>query len=168
MDSVVTMISPFTLVFSNVFAEFYGIDTPYALQLPCDFQLDGVLSYVRGKRRDIDDDLYRIAPVNGRTTITYQRDSWSLAIEGVYAGGQDKVSETNREIPSRAWGVMNLFATWEPFDGIVLDAGVDNVIDNYYARHLSGVSRVSSSGVAAGSPLPSPGRSFFGRISGRF
>lgn len=66
---------PTPLVFSNVYADLYGIDSPYALELPFHFQIDGVVSYTRGKRRDIRDNLYRIAPVNGRTSLSYLRDT---------------------------------------------------------------------------------------------
>jgi iron complex outermembrane receptor protein len=156
------------LQYSNVSAEFYGFDTPYAVLLPFDFQLDGVLSFTRGERRDTDDDLYRIAPINGRTTLTYLRDSWSIAVEAVYAGRQNKVSDDNDETTTDARGAMNLFATWEPVEGLALAVGVDNVLNGQNVNHLSGTSRVTSSGAEKGERLPSAGRSFYGRISARF
>lgn len=156
------------LQFSNVDARFYGFDLAYGAGLPLNLQLDGTLSYVRGKRVDVNDDLYRISPLHGRTTLTYEREQWSVSIEGVYAAKQKKVSRTNGEAPSDSWGSLNIFGSWDPFDWLGLSAGVNNVTDNDYHDHLAGISRVDSSGVDAGSPLPAPGVSFFARAVGRF
>jgi len=159
---------PTPLVFSNVEAELWGVDVPYALRLPLNVQLDGTLSWVRGKRRDINDDLYRIAPLRGRTTLSYLGNGWKVAVEGVYAARQSHVSATNGESPSGGWGVMNLFGTWEVRDGVELEIGVDNVFDDDYAPHLAGTSRVNSGGVSVGERLPGPGWSLYGRLAARF
>jgi iron complex outermembrane receptor protein len=156
------------LVFSNVEAELWGIDIPYAVRLPLNVQLDGTLSWVRGKRRDINDDLYRITPLRGRTTLSYLGNRWRLAVEGVYAARQSHISATNGESPTGGWGVMNVFATWEAYEGVELEIGFDNVFDNDYAHHLAGTSRINSSGVSVGQRLPGPGWSFYGRLAGRF
>jgi len=159
---------PNPLEFSNVEAELYGVDLAYGVNLPFDLLFDGTLSYVRGRRVDITDDLYRISPLHGRTTLTYQRDLWSFAVEGVYAAAQDKVSATNGEQTSDAWGALNIYGTWDPMDELGFVAGVNNVTDNHYNEHLAGISRVTGSGVTAGSGVPSPGVSFFIRAIGRF
>jgi iron complex outermembrane receptor protein len=159
---------PTPLVFSNVEAEFWGIDIPYAVRLPLNAQLDGTLSWVRGKRRDTNDDLYRVAPLRGRTTLSYLGNGWRVAVEGVYAARQNHVSATNGESPSGGWGVMNLFGTWEAYEGVELEIGVDNVLDNAYAPHLTGTSRIDSGGVSVGERLPGPGWSFYGRLTAHF
>ncbi len=169
-DADVVMISGAStaLRFSNVDARFYGFDLAYGAGLPWNLQLDGTLSYVRGKRVDIHDDLYRISPLHGRTTLTYERETWSLSIESMYAAKQKKVSKTNEERASDRWGILNVFGTWEPVDWLGLVAGVNNVTDNDYHNHLAGISRVTSSGAEMGKPLPAPGVSFFARAVGRF
>jgi outer membrane receptor protein involved in Fe transport len=159
---------PTPLEYTNVEAQLYGVDLPYGFQLPFDLQLDGLLSYVRGRRMDVDDDLYRIAPLYGRSTLSYMRDTWAVAIEGVYAASQKKVSATNGETPSRAWGAMNLYAQWEPTPHFRLEFGIDNVLDNEYAEHLAGTARVTSPGVPAGDRVPASERGYYGRITGRF
>lgn len=156
------------LQFQNVDARLYGADLAYGARLPWNLQLDGTLSYVRADRLDVNDDLYRIAPLHGRTTLTYERTSWSLSIEGVYAAAQKKVSETNDESRSPSWAILNVFGTWDPLPWLGLVAGVNNLTDENYADHLAGTSRVTSSGVNAGERLPAPGVSFFGRAVVRF
>jgi iron complex outermembrane receptor protein len=156
------------LRFSNVDAVFYGVDVEYSLPLPRDFGLDGVLSYVRGERRDVDDALYRIAPLRGRTALRYRRGGWSAGIEGVYAARQQNVSAENDEIETPGYGIMHLFFHWEPGAGIGISAGVDNVLDAFYQDHLYGTNRVRDSAVAVNERLPGSGRSFFGSISWRW
>jgi iron complex outermembrane receptor protein len=156
---------PNPLVFDNVDAKLYGVDTEYGLALPWGFQLDGTLSWVRGKRRDIHDDLYRIAPLHGRTTFSYRAERWSAGIEGVYAARQSDVSKTNGETPTSGWGIMNLFASYSPWDPLVLTAGITNVLDDGYRMHLAGVNRVANSGVALGQKIPGAGRNVFARAA---
>jgi len=91
-----------------------------------------------------------------------------VAVEGVYAARQSHISATNGESPTGGWGVMNLFGTWEAYEGVELEIGVDNVLDNDYAHHLAGTSRINSSGVSMGERLPSAGWGFYGRLTGRF
>jgi iron complex outermembrane receptor protein len=159
---------PDPLRFSNVDAAFYGVDVEYGLRLPLGFDLEGVLSYVRGERRDVDDDLYRIAPLRGRTALRYRRGAWSAAIEGVYAARQQNAAAENDEIETPGYGILNLFFRWEPGAGLGISAGVDNVLDAFYQDHLYGLNRVRDSAVAVGERLPGYGRSFFGSISWRW
>jgi iron complex outermembrane receptor protein len=164
----VIALDPNALQFSNIEAEFYGMDIAYGFRLPLSLQLDGVLSYVRGKRVDASDDLYRIAPLRGRSTLTFEQESWSVGLESYYAASQDHVSDFNDEQQSDAWGILNIFATWDPKDWLGLVIGVNNVTDNYYSDHLAGTSRINSSGVSMGDPMPAPGVNFFVRAVGRF
>ncbi len=159
------------LRFANVEAAFFGFDTVLGIEIASRWHLNGVLSYVRGKRKDIEDDLFRIPPFTAVTTLTYQRKKWSTSIEGVFAARQDNISETivqnesssdNRETPG--YGLLNLYGQWLPKDGIKLIAGIDNVLNKKYADHLSGFNRVSGSDVVEGVRLPGPGRNAFLRV----
>jgi iron complex outermembrane receptor protein len=159
---------PTPLEFTNLKAEFYGFDVAYGVDLPFDLEFGGILSWVRGKRRDIDDDLYRVAPLRGRSTLSYRRENWSVSIEGVYAARQNHVSKTNSEAKTSGYGIANLFGRWEVSRGIALELGLENVFDESYDDHLAGYNRVANSAAKVGDRLPGPGRSVFGRITGRF
>ena len=173
LDAAAIMVStasgdPDPLRFSNVDAVFYGVDVEYGLRLPFHFDLEGVLSYVRAERRDVDDDLYRIAPLRGRTALRYRWGGWSASVEGVYAARQQHVAAENDENETPGYGLLNLFVLWEPGGGVGISAGVDNVLDAFYQDHLYGINRVRDSAVAVGERLPGYGRSFFGSISWRW
>lgn len=149
---------PTPLQFANVSARFYGADAEWGVPLAEKWSLGGVISYVRGQRRDIDDNLYRIAPLNTTIDLTHRRERWSFTLEGVFYAAQNQVSRTNGETPSAGYGLMNLFGQYKlPQQNITLSAGIDNVLNKHYEPHLSGINRVPGSDVALGARLPGDG-----------
>jgi iron complex outermembrane receptor protein len=172
-DPVVIMVStmggdPNPLQWSNVDAIFYGLDMNWGASLGGNWALEGVVNYVRGKRDDISDDLYRIAPLNGSATLSYNAPKWWVGFEGVAYARQDKVSETNDESESSGYALYNLRGGFDFRHGLTLTAGVDNIFDREYQNHLSGINRVGDSDVPVGERVPGPGRSFFASLQYRF
>ncbi len=157
------------LRFSNVDAEFYGFDAGFGMRFDPHWSLDGSISYVRGKRRDISDDLYRVAPLNGTLALTYRRNRWSLTGEGVFYAAQNDVSRTNAEQATPGYGIVNLHGSYRMGRDLLLYAGVDNLFDRFYHDHLAGYNRVAASAdgraadLAVGERLPGAGRSLFVR-----
>lgn len=152
------------LRFANVDAEIYGADIAFGTRIAGPIRLDGIASYVSGKRVDIDDNLYRIAPANARIALAWEAERWSLAAEVLAVAKQRKVSTTNAEVPSKGYATCNLFGHWIMRDGLRLDAGVENLFDKYFVEHLAGYNRNSGSDVALGARLPGAGRSAFVRL----
>jgi iron complex outermembrane receptor protein len=167
-DPLVTALRPDALQFANVDASFYGADAPWGFTINRNWSLDGVVSYVRGKRDDISDDLYRIAPLNGRATLTYQRDEWWASVEGVAYARQHKVSKTNNESKSKSYELLNLNAGTQAYRGVTLTVGIENVFDKNYADHLSGINRVSGTDVPVGERVPGHGRNYLASIQWRY
>ncbi|MCB2060709.1 MAG: TonB-dependent receptor, partial [Novosphingobium sp.] len=153
------------LIFSNVDAELFGFDGDLSWQLLPALRFDATVSYIRGERRDLADDLYRIAPLNGRSSLTYGTGNWSVTGELVAAASQRKVSATNGEQSSSGWVVANLWFDWRLSQVLRVSGGVENLFDRRYADHLSGINRVSNSDVAVGEHLPGVGRGGFLRLS---
>ena len=76
LDTPVEMVSaasgdPTPLRFANIDAEICGADIAFGTRLAGLLRLDGVASFVRGKRRDISDNLYRIAPASARVALSW-------------------------------------------------------------------------------------------------
>ncbi|MBL1140839.1 MAG: TonB-dependent receptor [Proteobacteria bacterium] len=160
------------LVFTNVDAEFYGADANWGYSFNERWHLDGVISYVRGKRRDIDDNLYRIAPLNSTIALTHERSSWSATVEGVFVAEQHDISDTIVTSESRSnndstpgYILMNISGKWKPTYDITINAGVSNLLDKNYTNHLSGFNRNSGGAVPVGSRLPGQGRNVFATLS---
>lgn len=161
------------LQFTNVDAELYGFDAMYGMKLNDNWRVDGVLSYTRGKRTDIRDNLFRIAPLNTRMTLRYERDRWSVALEGVVYARQDRISQVittssaignNRETPG--YGLLNIYGHMKLQEyRLRLNAGIDNLLDRAYTNHLSGFNRVLGSDVPIGMRLPGEGRNLYATLT---
>jgi iron complex outermembrane receptor protein len=155
--------NPDPLQFNNVDAELYGFDMDWAWSMNEHWSLSGIVNYVRGERRDIDDNLYRIAPPNTSIRLSYLSNNWSAAVESVLYASQDDVSETNGEKETAGYGLVNLNATWQATSKLNLAAGVDNVFDREYEDHLGGYNRAVNPDIGKGNRLPGYGTNVFVR-----
>lgn len=152
------------LRFANTDAEIWGADIAFGAQIAGPLRIDGVASYVRGKRRDLADNLYRMAPANGRLALVWEAARWSMSIEGQAVAAQTKVSVTNDEAASKGNVLANIYGHWLVRDGVRLDVGIENLFDRQYQEHLAGYNRIAGSDVPLGARLPGAGRSAFVRL----
>jgi iron complex outermembrane receptor protein len=153
------------LQFANVDAELYGIDMGYELEISETWLLRGNLGYVRGKRTDVSDNLYRIAPLSSFLELMFHREAWFVSLESVAAARQTRVSAYNDEQPGAGWGIANLrggVSFSEVFD---ISLGVENLFDKAYQDHLGGYNRVAGSDVPLGERLYSMGRNYYIRLN---
>jgi iron complex outermembrane receptor protein len=153
------------LRFANVDARLYGFDVDAGMQLVGAWRADAVLSYVRGERRDIDDNLYRVAPPSLTAGLTYEAQDWSATLETRLTAEQSDVSATNSEAKTAGYGILNLYGDWTVREGVRLAAGVENILDQKYEDHLGGYNQIAGSDVALGDRLPGAGRGAFVRLS---
>lgn len=163
---------PTPLVFTNTDATLYGLDLVFRYQLAARYRLDGTLNYVRGENDTLNDDLYRIAPLNGRLALTYDRELWSVTVEAVAAAEQDRISRTivldeprSSNAPTAGYGIVNLYTQWQTPVGVNLQLGVENLFDKDYTNHLAGFNRVTPSDVPLGVRLPGAGLNAFLRLN---
>ena len=141
------------LQFSNVEAEIYGADIAWKFDLNDKWFFDGIASYSRGKRTDVSDNLYRLAPLNGSLGLTYTTDSWSLKPEIVVYARQDKVSSFNNELTTPGYELVNIAFAWDPTESLRVEARVDNLLDETYQDHLVGINRAMGSDIPVGQRL---------------
>ncbi len=136
------------LMFSNVDAELWGADIAWKIDITERVFVDGALSFVRGRRTDMSDNLYRLAPPNSSIGVTWQPENWSVTAELIAYAKQDKVAVFNGETPTSGYALSNLAINWEPGESLRVEARVDNLFDRAYQDHVAGINR------AAGSDLP--------------
>lgn len=163
-------IDPTTLEFTNVNAQLYGVDLETGYRFLEDWRVDFLLSYVRGERTDAPDNLYRIAPVNGKISLFYDTTEWLAGTELVGYGRQDKTSSYNDEPPTAGYILWNLRMQYRPqykyVQGLQLGFGIENLLDKGYRVHLNGLNRnPTNDGTAIGEHLPGPGRNFYATLS---
>ena len=161
------------LRFANVDAELFGMDMAFGGVVSDNLMdtggrllFDGIVTYVRGKRKDIDDDLYRITPARSVLTLAYEKSNWKVAAEGVLVAGQSRISTTNGELPTDGYQLLNLYGEWRPMEGLRIAAGIENVTNAFYQQHLAGYNRVAGSDVALFRPNPFAALDPDGRIPG--
>jgi iron complex outermembrane receptor protein len=153
------------LQYGNVDAEIYGFDMGYEWQISEAFMLRGTLSYVRGKRTDEPDNLYRIAPLTSFLELLWVRDRWFVSAESVAASSQDKVAEYNSEQETSGWGILNLRAAMQLNDSFSVGLGVENLFDKVYQDHLGGYNRVRDSDIPVGARINGMGRNFYLKLN---
>lgn len=157
------------LRYANVDARLWGVDVEWSAPLSAEWRLGGILSWVRGERRDIDDNLFRIAPFNTLIDLTYKRERWSATLEGEFYAAQNDVSATNGEPRSAGYGLLNLYGQYAwPATGLTMTAGVENLLDKTYRPHLNGINRVAGSDVAVGARVPGDGLNGFVQLAWTF
>ena len=169
VDTPVEMVSavngdPTPLVFSNVQARIWGADLRATVLLGEHLVASATGLYNRGRRRDVADNLYRIAPPRLTLGLSWQEESWSLTAETRLVARQTKVSATNDERPTGGYAIVNLRGTLALRPGLRLIAGVENLFDRRYAEHLGGFNRVRGSIVPPGARLPGAGINGFVRL----
>lgn len=159
---------PTPLRFSNVDARLYGFDADFGVVLTDAWRLDGVLTYVRGERDDVEDDLYRITPATLRVSATYEQASWSASLETLMVAEQDKVSVENSEAETPGHVLVNAYGRWEVNERVSLSAGIENLLDQPYRDHLGGYNRNAGLGVPVGERVPGAGAGVWMRLNTRF
>ncbi len=153
------------LQFNNIDAELYGFDGRYGMGLNDYWQLNGVVSYVRGRDTDQDDNLYRVAPLNNRLTLTWQEDKLSGSLESVLYAPQTDTSSYNDEERTSGYGLLNFYGQYDVLENVSINTGVENILDKNYVDHLTGYNRNGDSDIPVGDRLPGRGRNLFVSVS---
>ncbi len=156
------------LKFSNVDAKLYGVDLNSYYHINESFELSTIISYVQGERRDIDDNLYRIAPLNGQVNLRYSNEDWMVKTSLVMAAKQNDVSSTNGEQKTAGYGIVNIDAQYYVDNNLAIRFGVDNILDKNYQDHLGGYNRVKGTDIPVLSRLPSEGVSAWAEVTYSF
>ncbi|HHQ15176.1 MAG TPA: TonB-dependent receptor [Chromatiales bacterium] len=177
-DMTVIMVSgaangdPTPMQFTNTDAEFYGADAVLRYVISGPLVMDATINYVRGKNTTLNDNLYRISPLNGRLALSWEKQQWSVTVEGVAAARQDKISRTivldeprSSNASTAGYGIVNIYGQWLSASGLQFRLGVDNLFDKNYTNHLSGFNRSLPSDVPFGARLPGYGVNWFGQVS---
>ncbi|MDB2360790.1 TonB-dependent receptor [Porticoccaceae bacterium] len=151
------------LIYSNTNAEIYGLDTNWNLSINNQWSADGIVSYVRGKRTDVKDNLYRIAPTNARISVNYQaaQSPFEISVESIIYARQKHVASYANESQTAGYGIINLSAKWTINNQLQVHSGITNLFDRFYVNHLNSVNRNGGSDIAVGKVIPGMGRTLY-------
>ena len=148
------------LAWANVDAEIWGADLAWKFELTDRLFLDGIATAVRGRRTDVSDNLYRLAPFNGSVGLTFESENWSLKSEVVIYADQDDVSSYNDEQATPGYELVNLAFAWNPIAPLRVEARIDNLLDETYQDHVTGRNRAMGSDIPVGERLYGAERTF--------
>jgi iron complex outermembrane receptor protein len=152
------------LQYANIDAILYGTDVEAGFRFMEKWRVDGMISYVKGDRADADDNLYRIAPLNGLISLFYEDVKWKLGTEVVGYWRQGDVSKFNQEVKTSGYALWNIRGQAELYKGLQLGVGVENLLDKEYRVHLNGLNRAIDNienGTAIGERLPGIGQNVY-------
>lgn len=164
---------PTPLIFANTEAEFTGMDMTFGTSINSAWRVEGIASTVNGDRKDISDNIYRVAPSSARFALYYEANSFSAKLEQVFIADQDDLSRTNTLDPlnpnnsfveTDGYALTNIFLTWLINDELTITAGAENIFDEDYTDHLTGFNRVIGSAIPVGSRMLGQGVNLFGRL----
>jgi len=147
------------LQWTNTDATLYGLDLQALWQITPALRWDSSLSYVRGQRKDIDDDLYRIAPLSLYNSLSWRQNNWQVSAQWVLLAQQNKVSASQDELQSAGYGLLHVNLGYQVSQALEVNLGVKNLLDKQYSPHLAGVNRVAMAEISQGEKLPEAGRS---------
>ena len=158
-------------LYKNVDAELYGIEAEVSYVFNSNLTLGSSLAWIKGKNKDDDTHLSRIAPLELTTSLDYQKQQWKVGAEWKLVAEQNDVclsSDTNcggqdvRQTPG--YGIVNLHGEYAAKSGFVVAAGVDNLFDKAYTLHESRDYVLDSDPVQ----VAEPGQNIWVRVSARF
>ena len=152
------MMVPNLLQFANHDAHLYGANVSWQAQAwesgnygAADFK--GKFDWTRGKRDD-GGDLYHIMPPNLSLSLEQNLSAWTNTAELLLVAHKSAVDDRRLESRTGGYSLLNISTRYQVSSTLMLQAGVRNLFDRYYALPLGGLN------LAAGNvPLLGQGRS---------
>ena len=130
-------------------AYIYGASLGVTANLNKNILLKGTLNYTKGHNLTDDVPLGHIAPLFGRTSLTYRKSRFFIDTYLVYQGwkdiedfspyGEDNEGEA-MEYGFPSWWTLNMKAGFEVLEYFDLMVAVENIFDQFYKPYASGIS----------------------------
>ncbi len=127
----------------NVDARTWGGEIDATWALAARWNLTNSVAYTRGENRSDDRPLAQMPPLELRTSLNYAGPRWFAGMLWRVVDEQDRYALRQGSIVGQdlgrtgGFGVLSLNGAWRPLPGVLVSAGVDNLLDKAYAEHLS-------------------------------
>lgn len=158
-----------TTVVRNVDAETWGAEAGLGWTAS-GWKIDGTLAYVKGDNTTDGMPLAQLPPMELRLGAEYATGIWSVGGLVRSVAKQDRVDVGAGNIVGQDIGetdgftVFSINGSWKPKKGVVLAAGVDNLLDETYAEHISRAGAMVS-GYEQTTRVNEPGRNYWVKAS---
>ena len=142
----------------NVDAVFYGAEVAADVHLAGDLRLPVQLGLTRAEERG-GGDLPEIPPLEGSAALRWERGAF-VQIGADFAARQTRIDSGYGERETAGYAVAHLRMGGEIRPGLRIEAGVENLFDTEYSRHLTRNAVMATGDLRPGDRIPEPGRSF--------
>jgi len=128
-----------------------GFETDIAYQLSTQFKLSASMAYTFGENMSRNEPLRRIPPLNGNIALQYRKSCWYSIINCLYASTQNRLAQGDKDdnrIPSGGtpgFQIIN-FTTGYNYQKYAIKVGIQNILNQDYRTHGSGINGVGRSG----------------------
>lgn len=129
-----------------------GAEMGLDLSLNPNWNLSGNMTYTYGQNKTSDEPARRIPPLFGRLATSYTIKNWNLNADWLLAGKQDRLASgdiDDNRIPlggTHGWNVLNIHGSYS-INYITIAVGLQNIFNEDYRYHGSGVNGYGRSGV---------------------
>ncbi len=161
-----------TIVVRNVDAGTVGTEAG-ASQRFGRLSADASVAWVRGSNETDNVPLAQTPPVDGRLTLAWNADRWSVGGLLRAVAGQDRVAIGQGTIVGQdiaatpGFTVLSLNGAWKLASIGTVAVGVDNVLDRAYAEHISRQGASVPGFALQTAQVPEPGRTWWIRLNVR-
>ena len=127
----------------NVDVRSWGLEADGRYMLNQHWSLSGSLAAVKGINDTDATPLAQLPPLETRIGLHYQNLNWALGALWRITAKQSRVDPSKGNIagqdigPSDGFQVLSLNALWKPNNELAVSAGIDNILNQTYAEHIS-------------------------------
>ena len=132
-----------TTIVRNIDARSWGMEMDLGYRLTESWRGELTLSSVRGANDSDDTTLAQLPPLEVRLGMYYEQEDWTAGVLWRSIAAQDRVDIGKGNIAGQDVGttgsanVLSVNGGWRPGQSLLLTAGVDNLLDDTYAEHIS-------------------------------
>lgn len=155
----------------NIDATTYGGEADMSYRMTDTWRLNATLAYVHGENDTDGDPLAQMPPLEGTLGVNYDDGTFSGGVLLRAVDEQDRVDVGSGTIygtdigETPGFAVLSVNGGYRPRDGVVLTAGIDNLLDKTYAEHIAKGS--ADAGTVTGR-VNEPGRNYWLKATARF
>jgi iron complex outermembrane recepter protein len=132
-----------TTIARNIDARSWGVEFDGVYRFADNWRTEFSLATVRGANDTDGTTLAQLPPLEGRLGLYYDNQRWSAGLMWRALASQNRVDVGKGNIvgqdfgPTSSANILSLNTGWRVTDTVQLTAGIDNLLDETYAEHIS-------------------------------
>ncbi|WP_295803590.1 TonB-dependent copper receptor [uncultured Microbulbifer sp.] len=132
-----------TTIVRNIDARSWGVEMDLGYRLADNWRSELTLSSVRGANDSDHTTLAQLPPLEALLGLYYELEDWSAGVLWRSIAAQERVDIGRGNIAGQDIGttdaanILSLNGGWRPVQALLLTAGIDNLLDETYAEHIS-------------------------------